>query len=788
MVIENIYSASAGTGKTYTLLNEIFNYGGEDKQTPTRSLKEVEELLKSTLFLSFSNSAVEELKSRIFKSIKSCPNNEKHQFDISSIRVYTIHSFVLEVIRMFRFELCLPDNVDFTENENYKIWYDVVDNFFRTKWTEDNLISLINENKAWPETINTNENKNKVVKLFLKFIDVKKKYFRKYIEKEGDKLFFILELGNNIEKFNNGQLNEPIINELDERVLDIIGLLSERYDKQQIKVYNMVINFLDNCNFILKSILIYLGNEYMQKMYQNGVYDYDAIIFLLLKYFVVGRPVEFIERLNDENWGIKNIYFDEAQDNDILQNYFISALGGNENFQDVKLKVVGDIKQSIYSWRGAYPQAFYKMMNEAQNINGCLQTLRTSFRIKSTRTLENINNLFNMIANRKSGWWYNEINDKLKLPESQNDTNQDIVWNIWDKENSNEYTNNEKNVLKKIIDNKGNIGILTRSRKNIIESGIIKELKKNKEFYGDIKFRYRLETKISNLSGIDSLIPEINIIKFLYTACKPSKQYLIPYMLLFTEVGKLIKNNVEEFKEELKIKDNKYNDAIIEFIKKIYEKLQKQENDFANNTDSEKIYKWMDNLWQYMYHPELKDTEWENPLETIRTIHHIIYGLYLFERNNRRMFENVQKQEEVLLQETVLPSQWYAIKDSNKENKDNLIIEVNTIHSSKGLEYDSVIIIGSSNEIFNDNCYENKSEHKYGDKYSGMTNIKFESILANNPKISIKLFPYLGTLTSRIVENSDIYNSIKNEIMCEQLNLFYVAVTRTKKNMIFIDL
>ena len=93
----------------------------------------------------------------------------------------------------------------------------------------------------------------------------------------------------------------------------------------------------------------------------------------------------------------------------------------------------------------------------------------------------------------------------------------------------------------------------------------------------------------------------------------------------------------------------------------------------------------------------------------IRIINHILYVLYLKETNKRTHFPKTLDFFD-FDKLTLPPLNIYF--DSNKSEK--TIIDINTIHSSKGLEYDCVISILPLEEIFNDSKYTDF--RKYNDE------------------------------------------------------------------------
>ena len=89
------------------------------------------------------------------------------------------------------------------------------------------------------------------------------------------------------------------------------------------------------------------------------------------------------------------IFVDEYQDINPVQQAILDALGSGDN-----VFVVGDVKQSIYSWRGAEPTIFLERLRQADGAGepapGLRVDLNTNFR-SAARLLEFVNKIFGRI-------------------------------------------------------------------------------------------------------------------------------------------------------------------------------------------------------------------------------------------------------------------------------------------------------------------------------------------------------------------------------------------------------
>ncbi|MDD3123063.1 MAG: UvrD-helicase domain-containing protein, partial [Candidatus Izemoplasmatales bacterium] len=127
-------------------------------------------------------------------------------------------------------------------------------------------------------------------------------------------------------------------------------------------------------------------------MSESGLYSFSDIMNLSIKLLEENKDVrEFYQNM------INEIMIDEYQDTNDLQDYMISLLEKNNVF------MVGDIKQSIYGFRNANPDNFYKKYIRYSNKNGGVAIdLAENFRSRK-EVLEDINTIFEHIMDRDIG-------------------------------------------------------------------------------------------------------------------------------------------------------------------------------------------------------------------------------------------------------------------------------------------------------------------------------------------------------------------------------------------------
>ena len=139
---------------------------------------------------------------------------------------------------------------------------------------------------------------------------------------------------------------------------------------------------------LLKTIISRL-NSYKK---ENNYYEFKDIMRLAIR---VLEENEDICNYYKEN--IKEIMIDEYQDTNDLAEYLVSLIANNNLF------MVGDVKQSIYRFNNANPKIFIeKYNNYGLNKGGVKIDLNTNFRSRK-EVISNINTIFSRVMTESIG-------------------------------------------------------------------------------------------------------------------------------------------------------------------------------------------------------------------------------------------------------------------------------------------------------------------------------------------------------------------------------------------------
>ena len=424
-----IVSAGAGSGKTAVLSERVLHKIEEGTH--------VNELL----ILTFTRAAADEMKDRIRKKISGKEELKKELTLLNSSYITTFDSFALSVVKKYHYLLNITDNINITDESIVKIQNKkILDEIFERSYKNIRFQELIKK-----YCIKT----DKVLKENILSIALK-------IDGFIDPFGFVDNVYNNFFNENNVdnllKTYESIINDLKKTIELEIENMSLYFDSDYIEkvndaVYNILNADIDELHLystvklptvprgssdeakaskdsLKKSCdkLLSYGNYGTINDIKNDIYSTkDTVLTILdiIKEFLL--EIEKYKKENDiytfndisklsikilkENENIreelkssfKEIMIDEYQDTNDVQETFIGMISNNNVY------MVGDIKQSIYRFRGSNPEIFKeKYSNYSKDIGGYKIDLIKNFRSRS-EVLDNINKIFCLIMDYNLG-------------------------------------------------------------------------------------------------------------------------------------------------------------------------------------------------------------------------------------------------------------------------------------------------------------------------------------------------------------------------------------------------
>lgn len=777
-----IVSAGAGSGKT-AVLSERVIYKIENGI-------HVNELL----ILTFTKAAAAEMKDRIRKKISKREEFKSELDLINSAYITTFDSFALSIVKRYHYLLNITNNINITDDSIVQICKNkILDETFEELYAleDEEFIKLIKERTIKNDkTIRTNilklgniidgyidpdafynyvlnkfyteENINNLIDEYRELL--KEKYKCVLMEYDNMSYYFDSDYLSKIDlsdlvNFDDftfvptfrlpsvpRNTEEEAKNAKNKLKLSIDELLDYKKYGDINKIKENILSTYDDVKTIIKIIKKYLNklNKYKS---EEGIYTFNDIASMAIKILSDNEDVR-----NELKYSFKEIMIDEYQDTNDVQDKFISLIENNNVY------MVGDIKQSIYKFRGSNPSIFMDKYNSySKNINGYKIDLIKNFRSRS-QVLNNINRMFELLMDDDiGGARYKESHEMIYGNTSYdnevfNDFNYDA--SILEYENeTNEYSNNEieiftiaKDIKEKMSSNFMVFDKDTSKMRKATYNDFVIILDRSK-YFDDYK-------KIFEYMGIP------------LTILKDDKLNVNNDILLIKNIlDFIIRINDGDFNQEFKYDFisiarsflYEYSDSLIFEI-------------FANNSFKEtSIFKDFSNIKSI--NSKICSTIYEEIID-ISDFYNKLYKVGDYENVNARL-ETLYNLSNNLneLGYTIYDFRDYLnniieigidIKYSSyKDNSDS--VKVMTIHKSKGLEYPV--------------CYFADINHKFN--ISDMKDL----VIADKK--------YGLILPATVEENNSIIkelykNSYLKEEISEKIRLFYVALTRAREKIIII--
>lgn len=783
-----IVSAGAGSGKTAVLSERVLHKIEEGTH--------VNELL----ILTFTRAAADEMKDRIRKKISGKEELKKELTLLNSSYITTFDSFALSVVKKYHYLLNITDNINITDESIVKIQNKkILDEIFERSYKNIRFQELIKK-----YCIKT----DKVLKENILSIALK-------IDGFIDPFGFIDNVYNNFFNENNVdnllKTYESIINDLKKTIELEIENMSLYFDSDYIEkvndaVYNILNADIDELHLYstvklptvprgsseeakaskdsLKKAcdkLLSYGNYGTINDIKNDIYSTkDTVLTILdiIKEFLL--EIEKYKKENDiytfndisklsikilkENENIreelkssfKEIMIDEYQDTNDVQETFIGMISNNNVY------MVGDIKQSIYRFRGSNPEIFKeKYSNYSKDIGGYKIDLIKNFRSRS-EVLDNINKIFCLIMDYNLGSAEYSVSHQMVYGNTAYDTEKVDGFNYnfrvleyLNKQKESGFSDIEVEIftIAKDIKNKldNNFQVFDKEEgklRNATYNDFVIILDRSKYFddfkkifeYFDIPLTILKDGKLNSTTDIlliknlvDFIIKikeDVYDIDFKYDFISIARSFLYEYSDEY--IFDIVTNN--------KIKETTiYND-----LSTLSDKLNSYTssllfNDILDVTD---FYNKLNKVGDY--------EEVNVRLKTINSLSSSLSSLGLSIMDFRDYLTDIIENDEDIKYATYT-------KEGNS-------VKILTIHKSKGLEYPICYFADLDHEF-------NTSELK--DKF--IVDKKYGLIVPSN----------LEEIDNSLLKEMYKYDFNREEVS-EKIRLFYVALTRAREQMIIV--
>ena len=401
-----LVSAGAGSGKTTVMIEKIANLILDDN-VPVESL----------LVVTFTVLASEEMRSRLIDKLNArlqlVEDKEKILDIIEQVKtasIDTIDGFASKTIRKYFYELNLNPNIEIISDatRDYyltKAMARTIKEFSDDANSVNMMIDIFGGNRR-----NTDNLESMLIDVYYKVINLEhyEKFLNDCVEEYSDPIKsenvvnayltnMVSMIKNNLASIDireNKQIAEKIsdfikklekINKnlsLKSNILQLESTCSPKFSTKEIKDNDLSDVIVDLKRFDkVKEELLCAGVTDEYEIKNEKILKYFSKFIEILKKFIknyslIKEKNNFIDfndlsrlmlkLLNNDrvraelNHRYKYIFIDEYQDVNPLQDSIMSKIVGD----DARLFCVGDVKQSIYGFRGASPEWFLKKYNQ----------------------------------------------------------------------------------------------------------------------------------------------------------------------------------------------------------------------------------------------------------------------------------------------------------------------------------------------------------------------------------------------------------------------------------------
>ena len=541
---------------------------------------------------------------------------------------------------------------------------------------------------------------------------------------------------------------------LSETKLDLSEEEFESFMKVQIQNLKMLISLVKR-----------LDEKYKDKKLQASKLEYDDLEHLAIKLLCddEGNPTDLAKEMAND---YEEIIIDEYQDTNDIQEAIFGAISKNKQ----NLFMVGDMKQSIYSFRNTAPELFVKKAKAyAEGNGGTRSVLSHNFRSRKN-ILDFVNFVFENIMSEEAGEVTYDENEKLnfgsdKTYKAEDDSSVDLYITEKPTGTDNKLTLQTNKIIEIIEDLLENQYVLDDKTK---------ELRRVK--YSDICVLARTANK--PFPKMERIFKKAGIPVYSNTKGDAFLEtYEISLMIAFLEI---LDNPYQDIPLVSVLRSPVYNisDHILTVVSKngkgsFYEKLVRSKdkikelsfffNDFNTLKNMCRVAKSGEIISYILNNTGLMDFFSNMPGGEQRklNIEYLKKTAWDFEKDVKKsIYEFVS-----------------YVKDINKTSGDMTApkympeevdaVSLMSMHASKGLEFPIVIIAGLENEIHSrHNDSDARIEKELGFGFTLMDAENFRKI------------------PSPISKAIDAY--LKKKRISEEMRLLYVAMTRAKEKLILV--
>ncbi|QJC30814.1 UvrD-helicase domain-containing protein [Enterobacteriaceae endosymbiont of Macroplea appendiculata] len=497
---------------------------------------------------------------------------------------------------------------------------------------------------------------------------------------------------------------------LKERIYSVEHII--RYINIKKNSYTEHIHNFHNIN--LDSKLNWIYEEYQKLCQENGVIDFNELIIRVYKLFLMHPKILDIYQNK-----FRNIFIDEFQDTNNIQYNLINLLYRKE--YNTCITVVGDDDQSIYGWRGAQVKNIQKFKKDFYNVKTILleQNYRSTNNIlhAANTLITNNNNRF-----KKTLWTKSHYGHRISIYVAYNEYDEADYIIKYIKNNI---------VNKKISFN--DIAILYRNntQSRIIEEKMI-SLNIPYCIYGGIRFFDRQEIKHA--------LAYLRLIINFYDDNAFERIYNVPKRGIGINTFNVVKVIAQQYNLcfwdaciKITRQKNIINTTSLNALNKFIQLIMCLKKSILHYTLSKFIEKIINDsslleMYKVNNYSKIYSSQIDNLQELIVSAKNFSKHYISIKHN---IVPSTKKIAIEFLSQNILMTEHINVVEKNN-NKKQQLVRLMTIHSSKGLEFNIVFIIGMEEGIFPNKISSSNINELYEERrlaYVGITRTKRKLVL-----------------------------------------------------------
>jgi len=326
-------SASAGTGKTFTLKEYYMSILNKNKNNP--------QIVENILAVTFTNKAAAEMRERIMNEVEKKLSDRENPFFWHTVKINIARAWIT-TIDSFYSKILRENNIAIGVDPNFTVINEVKRDreIERACYNTLKVLFMIYENREFFQELNLSDDRAESIKKLTDELIMHKEKFVEAVE------FIFNDMG-------FSKLKES----LEQAVLKWRVTLAHSDTLDELNLDSQDTEKYIQASWLFKKTVLIAREFYLYYTSDQFTFDFKGIMEKVLQVF---ENEEILDRYREK---FKYIIVDEFQDTDDMQSSIFNLIHTKDNH----IFLVGDRKQSIYRFRGADLSVFAAMEKEFES-------------------------------------------------------------------------------------------------------------------------------------------------------------------------------------------------------------------------------------------------------------------------------------------------------------------------------------------------------------------------------------------------------------------------------------